>query len=270
MKIYYISDIHYEFENQFNLYIDKSYLDSYLILAGDICSYHETEKFTQFFDIITTKFKEIIYVPGNHEYYKSTLNDSPIRELCNKYPNVHFLQDEYIILEDVTFYGSTLWTRGDANKYINYMSEQYVNDYKYIKKNIDYSKEEPKYIKNRTITREETAELHESKFKLLKEFVTKQKHNKLVVVTHHLPLLELVHDKFKDYKYISCYASNLIDEITQLNIDYWVYGHTHCPKDYKLVNSDNKEIKFLCNPRGYLLKDKYENGLFNEEMYFEL
>jgi predicted phosphodiesterase len=52
-KIYYISDLHLEFEDKYllEIYVDKEYKDSYLILAGDICSYTSKSKFIKFFEM---------------------------------------------------------------------------------------------------------------------------------------------------------------------------------------------------------------------------
>jgi predicted phosphodiesterase len=97
-KIYYASDLHPEFEDEtfLKMYEGKEYLDSYLVLAGDICPYNCKGRFKAFFEYIQKKFKRVIYVAGNHEYYKKTLDDDKIRELIDSFDNVYFLQDSYV------------------------------------------------------------------------------------------------------------------------------------------------------------------------------
>ncbi len=259
-KIYYISDLHLEFEeeNLLKIYEGKTYLDSYLVLAGDICSYVYETKIKKFFEYISKKFKRIIYIAGNHEYYKTTLDDTPIEEMLGIFDNVHFLQDEYVTFEDdsITFYGSTLWTRLHSSDYINKLAESSLNDYKYIKNPITHKK----------ITRDETGEMFEYSLELLKDFLATKPSGKIVIVSHHLPLYQVVVEQYKDHQLNSAYASDLHDELKLFNFDCWIFGHTHFSMKYLYENAFDKTIPFVCNPRGYYS----ENKSFEEDLFVEI
>jgi len=78
-----------------------------VILAGDI------NLGTKGIDWIKATIADIpvIYVLGNHEYYKGsypkTLN--AIRNSVSD-TNVHVLENKAVTIDDVTFHGATLWT----------------------------------------------------------------------------------------------------------------------------------------------------------------
>ncbi|MBB2830691.1 UNVERIFIED_ORG: hypothetical protein GGD51_000792 [Rhizobium esperanzae] len=54
----------------------------------------------------------MIFVSGNHEFYRSFLSDSitAANALHGRYPNIHFLDDLDFVIGDVLFAGATLWT----------------------------------------------------------------------------------------------------------------------------------------------------------------
>lgn len=62
MKVQILSDLHLEFGNSINL---KPNTDL-LILAGDIGNITQIG-FKDFFEMVSIKWKKIIYVLGNHE-----------------------------------------------------------------------------------------------------------------------------------------------------------------------------------------------------------
>lgn len=83
---------------------------------------------------------------------------------------------------------------------------------------------------------------------------------KTVVVTHQLPSMLSVDDKYKENLLSSCFASNLDDLFGNVNI--WIHGHTHESFDY-VANG----TRVICNPRGYSRFDGYtENSNFKAHM----
>ena len=69
MKISYASDLHLEHDHNFTI----NDTGDVLILAGDILPivHVNKPKYAQFFENMASKFTNILYVPGNHEYYGS-------------------------------------------------------------------------------------------------------------------------------------------------------------------------------------------------------
>ena len=72
MYIQLASDLHLNCNNNYsiNKYLVINNNSNILILNGDICSVYEYDKLVDFFNKIKDSYKHIIYVPGNHEYYK--------------------------------------------------------------------------------------------------------------------------------------------------------------------------------------------------------
>src|SRR5690606_4780090 len=80
-----------------------------LILAGDI---HTGSKAVPFIKELSTRFAHVIYILGNHEYYYTIYSDNieDIRNELSSIPNVHFLEKESILIDNVRFFGGTFWT----------------------------------------------------------------------------------------------------------------------------------------------------------------
>ena len=64
------------------------------------------------------KMFPVIYVLGNHEYYCGSYpkTQNKISELSDA-TNVHVLENKSIVIDDVTFHGTTLWTDFELLRY---------------------------------------------------------------------------------------------------------------------------------------------------------
>jgi predicted MPP superfamily phosphohydrolase len=85
-----------------------------LCLLGDIWNFNN-KNYKLFFEIYSKKFKHILIIPGNHEYYcnKEKLNKSHIDLHMEKIfanTNVIFLNRKSIIIDNYKFIGATLWS----------------------------------------------------------------------------------------------------------------------------------------------------------------
>ena len=86
-----------------------------LVLAGDI------QPGTNSVDRVrklATRFKNVIYILGNHEYYEGSFPDTALdlKAAFEKNTNVLVLENDKAQLQDVRVLGCTLWTdfrRGD-------------------------------------------------------------------------------------------------------------------------------------------------------------
>lgn len=248
MNIQIISDLHQEFGcNELNF--DNADL---VILAGD------TNLGTKGIDWIKTKIKHIpvIYILGNHEYYKGsypkTLNK--IREACRD-TNIFVLENDMVVFNGIRFHGATLWTDfslfGNPVKY-GMLCQDKMNDYKMIRR-------DPSYSKLRTI---DTFKLHQFSRKWLDDSLEASKLFKNIVVTHHAPSIRSVPEAFKNDYLSSAYASDLEDLILKHQPEYWIHGHIHTPTSYKIG-----ETKVICNPHGYI--DEKYNG-YDKELIIDL
>lgn len=248
MKIQVISDLHQEF-GFMDLSFDKADL---VILAGDI------NLGTKGIEWIRSTITDIpvIYVLGNHEYYKGsypkTLN--AIRDSASD-TNVYVLENKAVTIDDVTFHGATLWTdfalMGDSR--INgSICQGKMNDYKMIRR-------DPSYSKLRSI---DTYVMHQASVKWLRASLEASSTKKNIVVTHHAPSIRSIPEEFKDDVLSSAYASNLEPLILEYKPHHWIHGHIHNPVKYHIGNTI-----VLCNPHGYI--DEPYNG-FDRNLIIEI
>ena len=113
MKLALASDLHLEFGH---IELENPGVDV-LILSGDICVASKFgPDYDRFFNDVSKAFKHVVYIVGNHEHYNGDFNKTidTLRMVLARYENVHLLDKETFVLDDVTFIGGTLWT--DMNK----------------------------------------------------------------------------------------------------------------------------------------------------------
>ena len=140
MKLRIYSDIHLELPGATfvvpELPDDK---ETVLVLAGDIDTGHNA---TDFIKPLLRQFRAVIYVLGNHEFYGNRVDKVQRRwKATNEYhDNLHVLDDAVVVIDDVRFIGSTLWTDMDRGNPLAEMdAQQYLNDYRRITIN-DYGR----------------------------------------------------------------------------------------------------------------------------------
>lgn len=248
MRIQVISDFHREFG-----FMDISFEGADLVvLAGDI------NLGTKGIEWIKSTITDIpvIYVVGNHEYYKGSYPKTlhAIKNLASD-SNVHVLENDAVVIADITFHGATLWTDfallGDSR--INGSTCQgRMNDYKMIRR-------DPLYSKLRSI---DTYVIHQLSLKWLHSSLQSSTTKKNIVVTHHAPSAKSIPDEFKNDVIASAYASNLEPMILQYQPQFWIHGHIHVPVKYEIGST-----KIICNPHGY--KNEPYNG-FEKHLTIEI
>src|SRR5690606_14966360 len=135
MKIQYCSDLHLEFPENKNFLLEKPIKPKaeILILAGDIVPFAVIDKHQDFFDYMSENFKYTFWIPGNHEYYYSDINnrigsfEEKIRE------NVFLLNNVVKEMDGIDFIFSTMWTRISSGR--QFLIQQSLSDFKVIKNN---------------------------------------------------------------------------------------------------------------------------------------
>jgi hypothetical protein len=83
-----------------------------------------------------------------------------------------------------------------------------------------------------------------------------------VVVTHHLPSLRSVPERFKNDRLSAAFASHLDELVAASGTDLWCHGHTHSSCDYVIGTT-----RVLCNPRDYddfAVNPRFDPGLTAE------
>jgi predicted phosphohydrolase len=208
----------------------------YLILAGDIGRINKYTQIKSFLTQLSKKFKYIIYILGNHEYYSvsenlcKNMDDilSDIYSLAKELQNVYILNRDSVIVEDVLITGCTLWSDcvfvprfivkiPKINTHI--YNEMYKKDLAYIEQSISFCQE--------------------NKYKLL-------------VVSHHCPSFNIGHNlrsKFGDL-----YCTDLEHLLHGNKIHTWVCGHIH--KNFDFITKNGTRL--VSNQKGKP-KDKITN-----------
>ena len=240
MIISIVSDLHNEFVD---LPFNSPKCDI-AVIAGDL------DIGTKGIAWINKKYLNIpvIYVPGNHEYYHSTI------ETINDLLKPYILQNSVRIFEKekIVFIGTTLWTDYDLYKsplIAKHFAEKHMNDFRVID---EFTPNIAHYLFNEAV------------FFINDSLNKYEKNYKTVVVTHHLPSLQCVAKKYKKIKepLNASFASNLEYMIYNHNITLWICGHSHQSYD-----STIGQTRIIMNSRGYP-HDLNEN--FNETFTVEI
>lgn len=241
MKIAYMSDLHLEFGNQF-LPTNTNNADI-LVLAGDIILAYDLidqnpkrrKLYKRFFDHIAVQYPCILIVGGNHELYRWRAKEiethghyiDVIKDYLKKYPNIRFLEKEYIDLGDTRFIGSTLWTDfGNANPLVMEQCRVGMSDYQWHYKPDD------------------TLLWHRQSMDVIRSAMD---HKNIVMISHMAPSFLSVHKRFHGHVLNSAYATELFEFISDHpQIKLWFHGHMHHTNDYRIGGT-----RILSNPYGY-------------------
>lgn len=271
MKIRFMSDLHCEFDLQEvaqpNFHIPEHEDDSetVLILAGDLGLCAKPQSYEIIFSQIE-RFKKTIFIMGNHEAYHYNYWAAKDRmfDLCVQYgeDKLVFLEDDFIVIDDVAFIGSTMWTdMGNESHDVILCAQLYMNDYKLIKFNKDYSVYSPR---THILHPRDTIALHRKSVPFIFDAVKKFREDgkKTVVMSHMAPSYQSISEAYSGSILNGAYASNLDEEIIAGGPNLWFHGHVHSTFDYMVGDT-----RVLCNPRGYIghqLNSRFDVNKFVE------
>ncbi len=245
MKLKLYSDLHLEFGN-FVPPEDKDDKDTVLLLAGDVGVGKKEYTYKSFLRYATDQFRAVVYVPGNHEYYHGSWRNTweKMKERVEPATNLHMVNDETVILDNVAFVASTMWTNfEDEDRWVMQQAEQGMNDYRTVRRgegDDDYAG---------TLRPIDTLAAHKNSVKKIFEEVALYKGLgfTVVVVTHHAPSWRSVAPRYGNDSLNGAYVSNLEDQMLATKPDLWVHGHVHSTFDYHVGDT-----RVMTNPRGYV------------------
>ena len=255
MKIHLISDLHCDFSKYHNELPECDVVviagdvaeDSWYLI--DICNYNPTHK--------------IIFVPGNHDFYGGNIEKklNNLREIqTNICKNLFVLQNESITIDDVEFFGSTLWSGLESygKHYTDKLKEWYHR-----------SIADSRYITNWSA--DTMLQEHNVCTKNLTEFLSNDNSMKKVVITHFAPSLKSVHESYSgSVPFNSYWCNNFSDDFIS-KADIWLHGHVHNSFDYTVNQFEGaRQCRVVCNPRGYCDEYTDENKMFDPELIIEI
>ncbi len=250
MKVQICSDLHLEFTANKNWLKENPILPSgdILIIAGDTNYLGRDFTTLDFINKVSNEFEAVYLIPGNHEYYdgsdiSKTLDDFEVKIK----DNVFMLNNKAVNIKGVKFIFSTLWSKIDKNIIDITMG---MADFKYIK----YDRQ--------TFDVKKFNEIHEKCFKFIEQEVKGD--GKKVVVSHHLPSNECNIEEFKNSILNPAFCVEKTDFISDSEIDFWVYGHSH----RNIPDFEINGTKLITNQLGYV--GKQENYSFERNKIFEI
>ena len=254
------SDLHLEFGPFMVPEMDTDN-ETLLILAGDITVY----PFSQiWFAQLVKRFAKIIYVLGNHEYYRGHIIKT--REIIDETFSEEFFTDKIevvdsarkIELNGLRILAGTLWTDAGKGDISVISAIKYgMNDFRLITGSNGYP-----------LHPNETMAIFDKTVEQFKQWLNEPFDGKTLIVTHHLPTYQAIDPIFKeDYHRLNGgYASSLDNLILDHEPDYWFFGHSHMSNNFHLGKTH-----LMSNPRGYVNKNgDPENKQFDPNFLIEL
>jgi len=227
MRLQIMSDLHLEMHAdagaEFVRGLDPTGVDL-LVLAGDIASARDFEGLAGAFEPFAEKYPRILYVPGNHEYYRTSPAEAArnLARLTETFPAVVVPANAAVVIAGQRFIAGTMWFRADpaAERY-----KRFMNDFAVIR-----GLEPWVYDENAAFERTLGGELAPGD----------------VVVTHHLPAPESISPRFVDSPLNAFFLCDVSDLVRARRPQLWIHGHTHDRCDYRLGDT-----RVVANPLGY-------------------
>jgi Icc-related predicted phosphoesterase len=252
MRIRVLSDLHLEFGN---IRLPHTEADV-LVLAGDIWLRDRGVHWAKHL----CSPERVIYVPGNHEFYKSEYYATVgrLRMACAATGMRFGHRDEFVI-DGVRFLCATLWTDfelygADHREAAMREAEDEMNDFKLITLSAAYQA--------RRLRADDVLEMHEADREFLETRLNTPFVGRTVVVTHYLPSARSIDERYGTSLLNASYASSLDRMIERTRPTLWIHGHTHDSFDYSIGST-----RIICNPRGYTpdeLNPKFDPTLIVE------
>lgn len=261
MKIAVCSDLHLEFGD---LDLENTENAEVLILGGDIFVVEDLTHYEpptdndvlmptsmnlrarRYFDFIQRcceRFAHVVLITGNHEHYHGDFatTHAILRKVFGHFANLHILDKQSTIIDNVLFFGGTLWTdMNGEDPATMHQIRMMMNDFNCIKNTNESGK--------KIFMPDDAVEDHYKFRRNLDETLATYPDLPVVVVGHHAPSKASTHPRYKNQVIMNgAYSTNLDNFILdRRGIKLWTHGHTHEDFDYMIGTT-----RVVCNPRGY-------------------
>lgn len=237
MKLQYASDLHLEFpENkEFLMRNPLKPEGDILVLAGDIVPFARMNDHPDFFDYLSDNFELTYWIPGNHEYYRSDINErsghlnEKIRE------NILLVNNTTVIKGKIKLIFSTLWTKISLTN--QFEIQALYSDFHIIRDG------------NRVLDVYSYNYQHDQCVAFLEKELSAKRSGTTVIVTHHMPTFINYPEEYKGEILNEAFASELSGLIKETTPGYWIFGHHHRNKgDFNIG-----ETRLITNQLGYVI-----------------
>ncbi len=207
--------------------------------------------------------KPVLYVPGNHEFYGGSIAGTAARlKALSAGTRVRILDDDEVVIGNVRFLGSTLWTDfllfgGQAGRAA--AVEQALRSMR------DYSRIHLDQEGRQLFTPDDSAQLFQRHAAWLDARLAQPHPGPTVVITHHAPSRHSIHPRFDGSLLNACFISDAEHLAGGDRVQLWIHGHTHDSFDYALNGT-----RVVCNPRGYAQGGVNENASFDPDFVVDV
>jgi predicted phosphodiesterase len=227
LRVQLLSDLHFEYDDDGGEAFARrvEIAGDVLVLAGDILPLVSAEWVARAFGWFCERFHQVVYVPGNHEYYRTSPadGDALLTACAAELPNLHVLNPGIAVIDGTRFVGATMWfpETDDESRYRGFLT-----DFALIRGFVPW-----------------VHQAHAAQLAFLRANVRDGD----VVVTHHLP-----HPNSTPLMFVNSplnrffVAGDAPDLLERAHARLWLHGHTHSPRDYVVGVT-----RVVCNPRGY-------------------
>ena len=265
MKIQLLSDLHLEAHPHF--VPEPAPGADVLVLAGDIGSYQEGGQLGDE-DFGLARFSPlpqwgawptpVLFVPGNHEYDAQDFDEAHqrLRRTCDKL-GIAWLERETLVLDQVRFVGTTLWSDFDAladHEQTDSLTRRLqLRDKAFRAANF--------YLRKTGGTRSGEAFLAEPMRaqalacqEWLQAALSTPFAGTTVAVTHFAPSLRSADPRYGLVPGTAGFC-NALDHLLP-HAQLWLHGHLHAPSDYTVSGTDPAtqkawQCRVVANPLGY-------------------
>lgn len=249
MKLWILSDLHLEVAALGSPLAVPADADV-CVLAGDVTNKSPARGVEWIAENIPLP---TVYVAGNHEFYRGSVVEGLKEgaEAAGKTSNVHFLDDDFVVIGGVRFVGASLWTDFNlmgGQPLAMERARHSMNDYRAISwRKEPWERFHPRHA----------LQMHDKSRVFIESLLKIPFGGPTVVVTHHGPHPLSVHGKYRGDMLNAAFSSDLSDVIELGRPSLWVHGHTHDSFDYEFC-----ETRVICNPRGYAAENPgFDRGL---------
>ena len=255
MNIQFMSDLHLEFmeNSRYIKHLEIPVTGDVLVLAGDLFYLKDSiAPLNRFWKWASNNYRQVLLVPGNHEYYNFC--DVMERGLQWKWmflENVGYYQNQVVRIDDTDFILSTLWSQ------ISPVDEFFVwkgmNDFRQT------------LYDGKLLTPEKYNEMHRFCLEFVEKSIVESTAEHVVVVTHHLPTLQVVAPQHRDSILSSAFATECGEMIARNRVDAWIYGHSHTNLETEIAGT-----RIVSNQLGYVFQDEQLTGGFDPGKFIEI
>jgi Predicted phosphohydrolases len=249
MRIWTISDLHLRQREALDLVKPDRFPEADVcVVAGDVCD--RINLSVNWLGKVIRPRMPVVFVPGNHEFYSSTIADTRrnAKMLCRAL-DVTLLDDSEAFIGGVRFAGGTLWTDFRLN---GSTDAEIAASMKVSRVSMaDYGETRVlDFDTYRQMKPEDTEQLHGETRGFFERAFEGQPHTPTVVVTHHAPHRGSIHEKYAADPVTAAFVSDMASDIARWKPLAWIHGHVHSSFDYLA-----HETRIVCNPKGYRLEN---------------